>query len=138
MAWAQPSDVEIAELLRTARTIAVVGASARPARPSNGVVGYLRDAGYEVWPVNPTVDEIDGMRCYPSLADLPEAPDLVDVFRRLEDVPAVAIEAVAVGAKALWTQLALWSPEAANIAHEAGLTVVMDRCTKTEHRRLLG
>jgi predicted CoA-binding protein len=91
-----------------------------------------------VYFVNPAVDEILGRPCFASLADLPVVPDLVDVFRRLEDVPAVAVEAAAVGAKVLWTQFHLWSPEAARVALDAGMEVVMDRCLKVEHARFHG
>jgi hypothetical protein len=130
---------EPARLLARSRRIAMVGASANPARPSNGVMRYLLDQGYEVVPINPNCDEVLGQRAYPSLEEATSATgrfDLVDVFRRPEHVPEVARAAVATGAGALWLQLGVVSWEAARMAHEAGLPVVMDRCTAIEHRRI--
>lgn len=137
-AWTQPGDAEVADILRTCRTIAVVGASPRLDRPSNGVAQYLIDQGYEVWPVNPRALEVLGRPCAPDLASLPGPPDMVDVFRRQQELPQVARDAVAVGAKVLWLQLGLHNDEAVRIAHEAGLRVVTNRCALVEHRRLLG
>ncbi len=134
-------DAGIAELLRTARRIAVVGASANPARPSNGVMRYLAAAGYDVVPVNPSAEAIDGRACYPTLAAAvaAEGPvDIVDVFRRAELCVPHAEEAVAVGARCLWLQLGIVNAEAARIADAGGLLIVMDRCTKIEHARLIG
>ncbi len=128
---------EPARLLASAKRIAMVGASANPMRPSNGVMRYLLDHGYEVVPVNPTCVEVLGQRAYPSLEEAAAATgrfDLVDVFRRSEHTPDVARSAVATGAGALWLQMGVVSWEAARIAHEAGLPVVMDRCTRIEHR----
>lgn len=125
----------IAEILRTAQTIAVVGLSAKPSRPSHGVAAYLQRQGYRIIPVNPTEQEVLGERSYPSLRDVPVPVDIVDVFRRAEAVPEVARDAVAIGAKVLWLQLGIISPEAAAIAEAGGLTVIMDRCTAIEHRR---
>ena len=116
----------------------MVGVSVNPARPSNFVATYLLGTDFEVHFVNPTVDEVLGRPCAPSLADLPVVPDCVDVCRRLEDVPAVADEAVAVGARLFWTQFGLWSPEAAWTVLDAGLDLVMDRCLKVEHARFHG
>ena len=96
------------------------------------------NTNFEIYFVNPAVDEILGQRCYASLEELPESPDMVDVFRRSEDLPEVAQQAVAVGAKSLWVQLGLWSVEAASIATQSGLDVVMDRCLKIEHARFHG
>ena len=129
-----------AAILRGARTIAVVGASANPARASNFVLTYLASssADYEVWPVTPRGGEILGMQTYASLADLPGAPDIVDVFRRESELPGVAEEAVAAGAGTLWLQLGLHSDEAVRIAHDAGLQVVTNRCLKIEHARFAG
>jgi len=130
-----------AELLARARRIAVVGASADPMRPSHGVMGFLLDHGYDVVPINPNVDEVHGRRAYPRLTDAVNATgrfDVVDVFRRPEHTPDIAREAVATGAGALWLQLGVVNWEAAQIAHEAGLPVVMDRCTAIEHRRIRG
>jgi predicted CoA-binding protein len=140
MQWSPPSANERKRILDQARTIAVVGASANPARSSNFVMTYLKSSicDYELYPVNPRETEILGHRVYPSLADLPVTPDIVDVFRRPEDCPAVATEAVDIGAKVLWLQLGVWSDEAASIAHDAGLDVVMDRCIKIEHARFAG
>jgi predicted CoA-binding protein len=126
------------EMMRDARSIAVVGVSANPERDSHDVAGYLIDAGYEVYLVNPTVDEeVLGRRVYDSVQELPEAVDIVDVFRRSEHVPPVVDDAIAAGAKAVWLQLDIVHEEAAERARAAGLDVVMDRCTKIEHRRLI-
>ena len=119
------------------RTIAVVGASSDPRRASNDVAKYLIDAGYTVYLVNPTETEILGQRVYPSVRDLPEPVDIVDIFRRAEDVPPVVEDAIAAGAKCVWMQLEIVNEAAAARAAEAGLVVVMDRCTKIEHRRWL-
>jgi predicted CoA-binding protein len=128
------------KILRAARTIAVVGASANPARASNFVLTYLlsSSADYEVWPVTPNETEILGVQCYPSLAELPGKPDIVDVFRRADQLPGVAREAVAAGAGTFWMQLGLHSDEAAEIASSAGLNVVSNRCVKIEHARFHG
>lgn len=118
----------------------MIGASANPLRPSNGVFRYLRAVGYDVVPVNPGETEIDGVPCYPTLAEAVAVTgpvELVDVFRRAELCPPHAHEAAAVGASCLWLQLGIASAEAARIAAAAGLSVVMDRCTKVEHARLL-
>ena len=123
-----PPDAAIRKLLAAAKTIAMVGASSNPERPSNGIMALLLDAGYRVIPVNPKETEVLGQRAYASLADVPEKVDIVDVFRRGEETPAIADEAVAVGAGALWLQLGISNDDAARRAGEAGLTVVMDRC----------
>jgi predicted CoA-binding protein len=138
--WTPPTAGERRDILRSARTIAVVGASANPARPANFVLTYLlsSSADYEVWPVTPNETEILGVRAYPSLAELPGEPDIVDVFRRTDQLPAVAREAVAAGAKTFWMQLGLHSDEAVEIAHSAGLNVVSNRCVKIEHARFHG
>ncbi len=138
--WSPPGASERKRILDETRTIALVGASSNPARASNFVMTYLKSSvcDFELYPVNPREREILGHRCYPSLAELPVVPDLVDVFRRADDCPAIAREAVDVGAKTLWLQLGIWSDEAAAIAAEAGLSVVMDRCTKIEHARFAG
>jgi predicted CoA-binding protein len=134
-------DAGIARLLRSARRIAVVGASSRPTRPSLGVFAYLVRHGYDTVPVNPNEHEVEGVPAYPTLAAAVEATgpvDIVDVFRRPEACAAIAEEAVAVGARSLWLQLGVVSWEAARIAAAGGLAVVMDRCTAIEHRRFLG
>src|SRR5262249_37001256 len=122
------------------RRIAVIGASSRPYRPANGVLRFLVRAGYEVVPVHPREREVEGLRCFPSLAEAVEATgpgDIGDVFRRAEACPEHAREAVAVGARCLWLQLGIVSAEAARIAHQGGVAVVMDRCTQIERGRLL-
>ena len=140
MAWQPPSARERRVILDRTRTVAIVGASSNPARPSFFVATYLLSSStdYEVHFVNPREREILGRPVHASLADLPVVPDLVDVFRRPEDRPAVAAEAVEVGAEVLWTQLGLVSEEAAGLAAAAGLDVVMDRCLKIEHARFAG
>ncbi|MFM7252621.1 MAG: CoA-binding protein [Ilumatobacteraceae bacterium] len=129
-------------MLRSCRTIAIVGMSADPSRASYFVATYLLSSScdYEhVWFVNPKGGEILGRPVYRSLAELPDAPDLVDVFRRADDLPAVAAEVVAVpGVKVFWAQLGLWSDEAASIVEAAGKRAVMNRCLKIEHARFAG
>ncbi|NLF55952.1 MAG: CoA-binding protein [Thauera phenolivorans] len=125
-------------LLQETKTIAVVGLSPKPDRPSHEVAAYLQRAGYRIVPVNPACEEVLGERCYPSLREIPVPIDLVDVFRRPEDVMSVVEDAIAVGARALWLQLGVIAPQAAARAEDAGLKVVMDRCTKIDHRALLG
>ena len=128
---------EPAELLARSRRIAMVGASPNPVRPSFGVMRYLLDEGYEVVPINPKAEEILGERAYATLEDAVTATgafDIVDVFRSPEHTPDIARSAVATGAGALWLQLGVVNWEAAQIAHEGGLLVVMDRCTAIEHR----
>ncbi len=140
MSWEPPSAAERRRILRGARTIAVVGASSNPARASNFVLTYLMSssADYQVWPVSPREDEILGVRAYPSLAELPGEPDIVDVFRRVDALPEVAREAIAADAKVFWMQLGLHSDDAVEIAHSAGLQVVSNRCVKIEHARFHG
>ncbi len=132
------SDTALRDLLRRARVIAVVGHSDKPDRDSYRVGQYLRQAGYTVYPVNPAVSEIDGQPSYATLADIPEPIDIVDVFRRSENLPDIVDAAIAVGAKAVWAQLGVSHEEAARTAAAAGLDVVQNRCIKVEHRRLLG
>ena len=132
-------DEGIRELLQSGPRIAIVGASSNPGRPSHGVMRSLLRAGYDVVPVNPREAEVDGMPCYPTVVDAVQktgAIDIVDVFRRPDLCVEHAREAVAVGARCLWLQLGIANAEAARIAHEGGLSVVMDRCTIIEHRRL--
>ncbi|WP_265445680.1 CoA-binding protein [Flexivirga meconopsidis] len=132
------TDEEVRAILRDARTIAVVGVSDKPTRASNGVVDYLRrNTDYELWFVNPRLTELFGQPVYPDLASLPGAPDIVDVFRRSSELPRVADEAVAAHAKVLWLQLGLADETVAATARSAGLQVVMDRCLKVEHQRLV-
>jgi len=126
----------IYDLLRSARTIAVVGLSDKRYRPSHGVARYMQRAGYRIIPVNPLVPEILGEKCYPDLESVPEPVDIVDIFRRSEYVPAIVESAIRIGAKAVWMQEGVIHEEAAARAREAGLTVVMDRCLLKEHMRM--
>ena len=138
--WHPPSALERLAILRGTKTVAMVGASSNRARPSYFVATYLVSSSTDfiVWFVNPRETSILGRPVYPSLDALPEPPDLVDVFRRQEDLPNVARQAAAVGARTFWAQLGLWSDEAARIGYEAGLAVVMNRCLKIEHARFAG
>jgi predicted CoA-binding protein len=130
--------MDLEQILRETRTIAIVGASANPMRASYDIWRYLQAvADYNLYLVNPTITEIDGTPVYPSLADLPVVPDLVDVFRRRDHLPEVLADAIAVGAKVLWLQLGLWDEQIARDGEAAGLQVVMDRCIKVDHARLL-
>jgi predicted CoA-binding protein len=135
-----PEDRELAILLGDVHTIAVVGASSKPSRPSYQIAAYLQDHGYRIVPVNPNETEILGEPAYPSLRDIPDdlQIDVVDVFRRAEDTPEVARDAVAIGAKVLWLQEGIVSDEAYRIATEAGLEVIMGVCIRATRRRLLG
>jgi uncharacterized protein len=135
---ANPTDDEIRDLLRRYRRVAVVGLSDKPDRPSYGVAAYLQRVGFEVTPVNPTIAETLGVPALPSLDAVPPPVEIVDVFRRPEDVPPVAEGAVRAGAKVLWLQEGIVNEEAAAKARAAGLMVVQDRCIYKEHRRLLG
>ena len=136
MTWQPPSAQERLALLRRSHSIAMVGASDNPARASFFVATYLlASTDYTVWFVNPRALTILGQPVYPSLADLPGTPDIVDVFRRAEDMPQVLDEARAVEAGALWMQLGIVHGPTAERAHESGMTVVMDRCLKIEHAR---
>ncbi len=132
--------VDVLALLRRTRRVAIVGVSSNPSRASYFVATYLRTEAREftVWYVNPRETEILGQPVYPSLADLPEIPDMVDVFRRADDLADVANEAIAVGASSLWFQLGLVNDVAAQSATEAGLDVVQDKCLKIEHARFKG
>jgi predicted CoA-binding protein len=136
VAHQNPSEEDLKRLLSTASTIAVVGGSSNPERPSNGIMRKLKSAGYRVIPVNPNETEVLGERAYPSLLDVPERIDIVDVFRRAEYTPAIADEAVKVGAKALWLQSGVKNEDAASRAAAGGLTVVMDACIGVMHSLL--
>jgi predicted CoA-binding protein len=125
-------------ILTQCNTIAMVGLSANWYRPSYFAAKYLLDHGYRVIPVTPAYEEVLGQKCYPTLADVPEPIDVVDCFRRAEEIPALAEQAIAVGAKVLWMQLGVINEEAAQIAADGGLEVVMDRCMKIEYARLFG
>ncbi|MFQ5817319.1 MAG: CoA-binding protein [Terriglobia bacterium] len=122
-------------LLRTARTIAVVGLSSKPQRPSYGVARYLQAAGYRIIPVNPKETKVLGERAFARLEDVPQKIDVVDVFRRSEHVPAIVASAIRVGARAIWLQEGVVHQAAAERARQAGLQVVMDRCMLKEHAR---
>ena len=131
------TDSEIRDLLISSKRIAVVGVSERAGRPSRHVAGYLVNAGYEVIPVNPNLDNWAGLKAYPSLRDVPGQVDIVDVFRRPEHVAQVVEDAIASGAGAVWMQLGIVNEDAARTAIAAGLPVVMDACALVEHRRLV-
>jgi predicted CoA-binding protein len=136
MAHQNPADDELRCLLANARTIAVVGASSRPDRASHGIFARLLAMGYRVVPVNPNESVVQGQRAYATLRDLPEPVDIVDVFRRAEHAPAIADDAVAIGARVLWLQSGIWSDDAAARASAGGLAVVMDECIAVAHSRL--
>jgi uncharacterized protein len=140
MGWENPTAGERQQILRETRTLAMVGASPNPARASNFVATYLlSSSAYEVWFVNPNATEILGRPVYPSLADLPGVPDLVDVFRRMEDIPAVLDDVLELeGVRTFWLQFGLYDETLAKRGEAAGLTVVMDRCVKVEHARFHG
>jgi predicted CoA-binding protein len=133
-----PSDDEIIEILRPPKTIAVVGISDKPERDSYGVAKYLQDQLYRVIPVNPMLQRVLNRPCYPSLRDIPERVDIVDIFRRSEAVPEIVDEAIAMGAKVVWMQLGVVHEAAAEKAKQAGLKAVMYRCIKRDHSRLFG
>jgi predicted CoA-binding protein len=136
MAHANPTDPELKQMLIDATTIAMVGASSNPDKASHGIMQKLQSVGYRVIPVNPRETEILGERSYPSLLDVPERIDIVDVFRRAEDTPGIADEAITIGAKALWLQTGIVSEEAAARAKAGGLMVVMDACIGATHSLL--
>lgn len=137
--WVGPDAKERLAILRRAKSVAVVGASPNPARSSYFVGTYLlQSTDFRVYFVNPNATEILGQPAYPDLASLPEVPDIVDVFRRAEDIPSVIDDALAVGAPTVWVQLGIWNEEAAYYGESKGLTMVMDRCIKVEHARFHG
>lgn len=139
MTWTEPTARERLALLRSAKSVAIVGASDNPARASYFVGTYLlTSSNYTVWFVNPRAQTVLGHPAYASLADLPEPPDIVDVFRRPSDLPDVLHETLAVGARTLWLQLGLFDPEVADQGAAAGLDIVMNRCLKIEHARFHG
>jgi predicted CoA-binding protein len=134
----QDSEAEITEILNTYRVVAVVGLSSDPHRPSYQVAQYLQEHGYRIVPVNPGCQEVLGEKCYAGLRDIPFPVEIVDIFRKVEAIPAIVDDAIALGAKVVWMQQGLEEPHAARKAKQAGLRVVMDRCLKIEHsqRRL--
>jgi uncharacterized protein len=133
-----PSDDEIIEILRPPKTIAVVGISDKPDRDSYDVAKYLQDELYRVIPVNPTLERVLNRPCYPTLRDIPEHVDIVDIFRRPDAVPEIVDDAIAIGAQVVWMQLGAANEAAAEKAEQSGLKVVMYRCIKQDHRRLVG
>jgi predicted CoA-binding protein len=141
MATSNPAQADLREILRATRTVAVVGASDNPLRPSHDVFEYLaRHSHYRLYPVNPNITCVGGITAYPRLADLPVVPDMVDVFRRHVELPAVLDEVLRCAPlpKYLWLQQGLWHEQVAEKARAAGLIVVMDRCLKVDYARLTG
>ena len=128
---------KIRTILQGSKTIAVVGLSPKPDRPSHQVACYLMEAGYTVIPVNPGQDTILGLTCYPNLRAIPTSVDLVDIFRQAEHVMPIVEEAIGIGARFIWMQEGIVNEEAAALAEKSGLKVVMDRCTKIDHMNLL-
>ena len=126
---------EIEQLLKEAKTIAVVGLSSDPGRPSHRVAHYMQECGYKIIPVNPTITECLGEKAYANLRDIPEKVDIVDVFRRSEDIPPIADDAIAIKAGCLWMQDGIENKPAAKAAEQAGMKVIMDRCIMMEHIR---
>jgi predicted CoA-binding protein len=131
----QTSAAEITSILDNHRVVAVVGLSADPGRPSHQVAHYLQVQGYRIVPVNPGCQEILGEKCYATLRDIPFPVEVVDIFRKVDAIPAIVDEAIAVGAKVVWMQQGLEDPASAHKARQAGLSVVMDRCMKIEHHQ---
>ena len=131
-------DNELRQILKTIRKVASVGVSSNEEKPSYWIFNYLKEHGYQMLPVNPTAAEILGQKTYPDLASIPQSIDVVQVFRKSEDVPPVVEQAIKVGAKIVWMQKGIINEEAARMAESAGLKVVMDRCMMETHQRLLG
>ena len=137
--WVGPSAKERLQILRKAKSVAIVGASPNPARSSYFVATYLQQSSdYDLYFVNPNATEILGQKVYPDLESLPVVPDIVDVFRKGSDIPSVIDDVVKIGAPTVWVQLGIWNEEAAYYGESKGLTVVMDRCIKVEHARFHG
>ncbi|HLF05592.1 MAG TPA: CoA-binding protein, partial [Thermoplasmata archaeon] len=132
------SDEELSGILRSARTIAVVGISEDPAKPSHSVPAYLSTKGYRIIPVNPKLESVLGQRAFPDLKSIPEKVDVVQVFRRTDAVPPIVEEAIAIGAKVVWMQSGIIHEESAERARQSGLQVVMDACMRSSHQRLIG
>jgi len=124
------------EILNSSRVVAIVGLSPKPDRPSYRVASYLKEKGYKIIPVNPAVKQILGETSYPNLVSIPERVDVVDIFRRPEEVPAIVNEAIKIGAEAVWMQEGVINEQAASEAKEAGLLVVMNKCMRKEHQKL--
>lgn len=138
MPYTEPDIPTLRRILKANRVVAMVGISANWYRPSYFAAKYLQEHGYRVIPVNPSYREVLGETCYPSLKAIPEKVDVVDCFRKSEEIPAIAEDAIAIGAKVLWMQIGVVSDAAADRARAAGLDVVMNRCMKIEHARLFG
>lgn len=137
--WVGPNAKQRQAILRAAKSVAIVGASPNPARSSYFVATYLQQSSdYDLYFVNPNADEILGQKAYPDLKSLPVVPDIVDVFRKGSDIPAVIDDVLEIGAKTVWVQLGIWNQDAAIYGESKGLTVVMDRCIKVEHARFHG
>ncbi len=136
-AWQNPSDEEISTILQSAKNIAVVGCSPKPDRTSYQITAFLINQGYQVFPVHPKAKTILGRKVYPSLKDIPEAIDIVNVFRKPEFTPAIAEAAVAIAAKTLWLQQGIINEQSWQIAHSNGLHCIMDRCIAVMHRLLI-
>jgi hypothetical protein len=137
MVYQEPTDQELRNILRDAKKIAVVGISNKPDRPSYQVAKYMKEAGYEIIPINPTIDEVFGIKSVKTLTELEEDVDIINVFRRSEETVPVAEAAVKTKAKVLWLQLGIFNEEAAKIAMSNGMKVVMDHCIKIDHARLM-
>jgi predicted CoA-binding protein len=135
--WKNPSFEEIDRLLRESKTIAVVGLSPDPSRPSAGVASYLKRQGYTIIPVNPKADLIIGEKAYSDLRSVPVAVDIVEVFRKSEEALSITEEAIAINARAVWLQEGVVSPEAFRRGEEAGLIMIMDKCMAREHARMI-
>ena len=132
------SQEELRQILASTKTIAVVGLSEKPDRPSHAIPAYLQQQGYRIIPVNPNLTEALGEKAYASLRDIPAKVDIVDCFRKTGEILPIAEDAIAIGAKVLWQQLGVTNEEAARKAETAGLDTVMDRCVKIEHARIMG
>lgn len=132
------TDDDIKTLLKSASTIALVGASTKPWRDSNGIMQYLQRAGYRIYPVNPNYEEVLGLQCYPSVREVPVPIDIVNIFRNPSHVMPLIHDAIAVNATSVWMQTGIISDEAARVAVGAGMMVVMDRCIMVDHRLRLG
>ncbi len=130
------TDAELRQILKTVKTVACVGVSSNPEKASYGIFEYLADAGYNMIPVNPTTPEILGRKSYPDVPSIPERVDVVQIFRRPEDVPPIVEQAIKAGAKVVWMQEGVINQEAAAMAEKAGLKVVMNRCMMKTHQRL--
>ncbi|MEG6616478.1 CoA-binding protein [Peptococcaceae bacterium 1198_IL3148] len=133
-----PTDDQIKELLKETRTIAVVGLSDKPERDSHRVAKYLQQHGYKIIPVNPKLNEILGEKAYKKVSEIPEQVDIVDVFRRSIDTPSVVEDALVKKPKAIWLQLGISNDDAAKMAQDNNITMIMDRCIKIDHANLIG